>query len=55
LNFQNLNTTGGKNVRLNSGTDIRLQAVGNVILTKPNLSLSTVYSCNTLYQPGIFF
>jgi hypothetical protein len=55
LNLENLNTTGGRNVRLNSGNDIRLQTVGNVILTRSNVSLSTVYSCDTLYQPGNLF
>jgi len=39
LNVQNLNTTGGKNICLNTGS-------GQVILTKPNISLSTVLFCN---------
>ena len=46
LNVENLNTTGGKHIRLRTS--------GDIILTKPNLSLSSVYSCNTLYQ-GVSF
>jgi hypothetical protein len=46
LNVENLNTTGGKN--------IRLKTTGDIILTKPNLSLSSVYNCDTLYQ-GVSF
>ena len=46
LNVENLNTTGGKN--------IRLRTTGDIILTKPNLSLSCVYNCDTLYQ-GVSF
>jgi len=42
-----LNTTGGRNIRLNSGNDIRLQSSGDIILTKPNVSLSTVLFCNS--------
>jgi len=55
LNVQNLNTTGGTNIRLNSTGDIRLQSSGNIILTRSNVSLSTVYSCNTLYMPGSLY
>ena len=56
LNVENLNTSGGLNVRLNSGSDIVLKAsnniylnpTGNTILSKCNMSLSSVYNCNTL-------
>ena len=52
--IENNNINTGKNVRLNSASDINLQATnninlnptGNVILTKPNMSLSSVYNCN---------
>ena len=40
-----MNTTGGKN--------IRLRTTGDIILTKPNLSLSSVYNCNSLPNPVI--
>jgi hypothetical protein len=40
LNLENLNTTSGKNICLNTGS-------GEVILTKPNISLSTVLFCNS--------
>jgi len=55
LNIQNLSSTSAKNIRLNSTGDIRLQSTGEVILTRANISLSTVLYCNTLYQPGNLF
>jgi hypothetical protein len=42
----NLNTTGGKNIIMNCNSNIKLQTTDEVILTKPNISLSTVYFCN---------
>ena len=62
LNVENLNTSGGLNVRLNSGSDIVLKAsnniylnpTGNTILSKCNMSLSSVYYCNVLGQGLVF-
>ena len=46
LVVENLNSTGGKNIIMNSNSNIKLQTTDEVILTKPNISLSTVYFCN---------